>query len=202
MEFRSPTFSWHRLACKMPFMEFPHLFLLDSKWGISGFYTSYSWGCTPPRHSLSFPPQQRRSRECWQQRITRPSFTRVLPLVEYPQISPGTFRDFTWVASGFETSCSWEDAHPNMLPWQQVERCRRRPSLTTNSAFPCSSTVGANVGSSASCGRNHTKHPTKDLHRYLQCLASTPLRIKANPTKDLNTNPNGLEQNPLRLCHN
>ena len=47
-----------------------------------------------------------------------------------------------------------------------------------------------------------TKHPTKDLPRYLQWLVETPLRIKANPTKDLNTNPNGLEQNPLRLCQN
>ncbi len=47
-----------------------------------------------------------------------------------------------------------------------------------------------------------TKHPTKDLPRYLQCLVETPLRIKANPTKDLNANPNGLEQNPLRLCQN
>ena len=38
-----------------------------------------------------------------------------------------------------------------------------------------------------------TKHPTKDLPRYLQCLVKTPLRIKVNPTKDLNANPNGLD---------
>jgi hypothetical protein len=61
--------------------------------------------------------------------------------MEYPHLYLG------W--NGFYMACklghTHADAHPNTLPWPKVARC---PHLTGIPAFPRSSAVAANVGSS------------------------------------------------------
>ena len=91
-----------------------------------------------------------------QQHISRLSFTMALWLMEYPHL----LWDCIWVISGLKTSYSWGRTS-KQFPWQQVERCRRCPHLTTISAFRRSSTVSANVGSGASCGWNPLSIPLR-----------------------------------------
>ena len=74
-------------------------------------------------------------------------------------ISPftlGLYMGYIWIQNWL-TSCSWGRTS-KQFPWQQVDRCRRCPHLTTISAFR---TVSANVGSGASCGWNPLSIPLR-----------------------------------------